>query len=221
VNLSNPSQTTTSSGPFNVSFTGGYSISVPPPNTTSFSDSNTGSQNSQVTGEFFTDSATVSEQSGPTYSPFDPNGDVNSESSYKVDFSVSAPTPFSVTGQYSFTGGGKGPVGTFNAYVSFTNTTTSSQLFMLGYINAAGGADLGLNLSGGPTNFATMLEPGNTYELVADAYVDRPIDGTTHSPDEQATVSLSAGVPEPASVGVIAAITLAALARRRRFPHQW
>jgi hypothetical protein len=202
--------TNTSPGPWSISQSGEvYSYEDSDPEDSTFA-SNAGSQTSDVASSGFNYTDAVSINAAPyAYE----EGDDNADSYYKVDFSVSAPTGFQLTAQYSTGGYGEGEEGTLTAYVTLSESGAGN-LFSLGVMNEPGAGDFGAEYFGGPTSFDTILEPGNTYTLTADDYIDRPIDTETAA-TENGAVSFTAGVPEPASLGILTAIGLAALTRRR------
>jgi hypothetical protein len=204
-----PTQSNTSPGLWTVNASGGetavdnglgYQVSA----------NNTGSQTSQVTSFSLDDAAAVSIStfSGAL------SGNDSADSSYKVDFSVSTPTPLELTAQYSMNGASEGPFGTFSAYVTLAQSGAGN-LFSLGVMNQQDAGDFPTSYGGGPTTFSTTLEPGNTYTLTADANIDRPIDDITDG-GENVSVNFTASVPEPASLGIVALMGVVVLSRRRK-----
>ena len=199
-------QTNSSTGPWTLTQSGGLApVAEPTQNNIA---TNGASQTSEVASSGFDDTATVSfgASDGAT-------GDINADSYYTATFSVPAPTPFQLTAQYNVGDGGEGPPGTLSGYVTLSQSGTGN-LFSLGVMNQGGGGDFGIDYAGGPTTFYTTLEPGNTYTLTAEAYLDRPLDITTLA-SGTGTVSFTASVPEPASLGILTMIGLTTLARRR------
>jgi hypothetical protein len=135
------------------------------------------------------------------------------QSSYNVDFTVSSPTPFNLTGDV--TGNAIYHLGRLESIAAnITLSNASGPLYSVSF------APTGYSVTGEsfnePASFSTVLEPGQTYTLDAAASVDSGRDGIglTSVAPASAGFTFTASVPEPSTLIII--LPFGILLRRSR-----
>jgi hypothetical protein len=211
------SDTDIMAGSYNNSITGGEKFTNhPAPN----SLTGTPSQTSSVSSAGFSEQAAVSSDviDANIYGSFEGFiGEFFVDSQFSIDFSVGAPTPFSVTEQDSLIAPATEHDYQFaTASLALTQSGSPTSLFVTGFVNQSCAYNLppGFDESDGPTTFSTVLTPGIIYTLKTDLNTEQSIDGF----DGGLTNSLSftTSVPEPASFAVMALMAAIGRSRRRR-----
>jgi hypothetical protein len=139
------------------------------------------------------------------------------QSIFNVDFTVGSPTPFSISGD--ITGNAIYHLGRLEliaANLTFSGSSSGSPLYNVSF------APTGYTIPGesfdDPVSFSTILQPGQTYTLNAQASVDsgRAGVGLSSVAPASAGFSFTAAVPEPTSLVLIPAGMLLLLRRRVR-----
>jgi len=182
-------------------------------------DSGSAAQTSTISSYVLSSQSTAdSSQNGP----FTTTVDVNDDSFYTAQFSVSSPQTFNLTGQTSTDSPiHEGPDGTLGAYLTLTEDNgTSTQIYSAGYQRRFDGgetaSDIGTSVF---TPFSTTLEPGFTYTLTLDVYSDSPAEGVGDEKTDDNSATFVATVPEPATLTSIVLVSGTLLARRRQRTH--
>jgi hypothetical protein len=130
------------------------------------------------------------------------SADGYAQSTFNTDFTVSTPTPFSLTGD--ITGTAEYHVGRLEiiaANLTFSENSTplySVDFAPTGYTEAGESFDE-------PASFSTLLEPGQVYTLNAESSVDsgRAGTGLTSVAPASAGFTFTAAVPEPVSLFLV------------------
>jgi hypothetical protein len=179
-------------------------------------------QNSVISpSEFDIASASAGTNASILAQTFEESDDASAQTTLNIDFNVSTPTPFSISGTVSAYS---------EIYYLYGLETLTSTLSLTGS-NEGVMYSTGEQNVPGPTDttaaygefsdlvtFSTVLQPGDTYTLTATASADSPrslSSGDNTSSYSEADFSFIAVVPEPASGGILLAIGGWVLSRRR------
>jgi hypothetical protein len=220
---SNNTDSFTAAGVYNNTLNASKLDTIPLPDIPSlnetFTITSTAQQNSNVTSALLSAtgsaSASAKESSASQYIFIEAFG----ESLYDVDFTVNAPTPFTIAG--NITGDDwyhPGPQEVVTASVTLSSSASGTPLYTVSHtLNFVPNQTVAT--FDDPVSFSTVLLPGQTYTLKADASADsiRASVGYANTGNDNAAFSFAAAVPEPTALMTFAAaLTVSLMTTRRR-----
>jgi hypothetical protein len=225
LSTSGSSDSTTSAGTYTKTLTydttGTYSDQAGSYNVTSGAQQNSLVSPSLLSGNGSANALTLVTPTGGLNNDFTKS---DGQSIYNVDFTVAAPTPFTLTGNIS--GSANYILGRLPTTAANVTLTSSLQTAPLYSVSEDYGDGTGLTFYNypvaynDPVSYTTILEPGQTYTLNAEAYTDSTryadAEGNESSPGA-AAFSFAATVPEPWAMSWLApAVVLITMRARHR-----
>jgi hypothetical protein len=215
---SNNADSVTTAGVYNKTLNAAKTDSIPYPGIPSmtevFNVTSSAEQNSNVSSALLSAASTVAASAQMSLSTNSFSIDAFGQSGYKVDFTVNAPTPFTIGGDLTLSGHYHlGPLEVVLASLTLSSSASGTPLYSVSDQLTLQPQDTLGKMVDDPLAFTTILSPGQTYMLNASASADSTRGPLASNQNGAAGAGFSftaTPVPEPGAAATIAAAALTA-----------